>query len=66
MRVYANIRSGLTLICGISTVAVRLLPKQETRVRFSYPAPRFDFQVFQIFRGWWTELSNLLVKLLEV
>ena len=24
--------------CGISTVAVRLLPKQETRVQFSYPA----------------------------
>ena len=25
-------------ISGISTVAVRLLPKQETRVRLSYPA----------------------------
>ena len=29
----------LSLVCGIRTMVVRKLPKLETRVRFSYPAP---------------------------
>ena len=39
MQVHKNLLSiRMKLPRGISTMAVRLLPKQETRVRFSYPA----------------------------
>src|SRR3989344_439488 len=35
---YQTCNNGGSMSCGISTVVVRLLPKQETPVRFWYPA----------------------------
>ena len=40
------------MYCGISTPVVCHPSKVEKRVRFPYPAPRFDFRKFyQLFRG---------------
>ena len=41
IRFRVKIHYSYSYFRGISTVAVHLLPKQETRVRFSYPAPSF-------------------------
>ena len=40
-----SFQRGRMALCGISTVVVRLLPKQEARVRFSYPAHFFAIKV---------------------
>ncbi len=58
-----SFQRGRMALCGISTVVVRLLPKQEARVRFSYPAHFFAPDGASKCRHLFSFIYNFYVKI---